>query len=124
LRYAGEEPFDDQYKDYGIYLGILAGDRVEEGIHHFRDKAKKADPDLAGTYPAQVLVNLMLRLGRTQDAVDVARQYLAKGDSRQLTCPSLVELCQMAGDFHTLAEAAKEQGDSVHYLAGLLAAKK
>jgi hypothetical protein len=30
----------------------------------------------------------------------------------------------MAGDYRTLADAAKEQGDSVHFLAGLLAAKQ
>jgi hypothetical protein len=121
LRYQAEEPFDDQYKDYGVYLAILAGDRVEEGIEHFRKKAANADPDLAGTYPAQVLVNLLIRLGRVDDAVGVSRQYLAAASGQQLTCPSLVELCQMAGNYRVLSETAREQGDTVHYLAGLLA---
>jgi hypothetical protein len=121
LRYQGEEPFDDQYKDYGIYLAILAGENVEEGIAHFRKKAANADPDLAGTYPAQVLVNLLVRLGRVDDAVEVSRRYLASTSGQQLACPSLVELCQMAGNFQVLSETARAQGDSVHYLAGLLA---
>jgi hypothetical protein len=121
LRYQAEEPFDDQYKDYGVYLAILAGDRVEEGIEHFRKKAANADPDLAGTYPAQVLVNLLVRLGRVDDAVGVSRQYLTTTSGQQLTCPSLVELCQIAGNYRVLSESAREQGDTVHYLAGLLA---
>src|SRR5262249_33174468 len=32
FRYAGEVPFEDLYRDAGIYLSILAGDQVEEGL--------------------------------------------------------------------------------------------
>ena len=124
LTFRGEDPFDDLYVDYGVYLRILAGEQVEEGIAHFRAKANNADSDICGTYPAQVLVNLLLRLGRTADALAVGRQYLAAADSRHLSCPSLVELCQMAGDYKSLAQSARDQGDTVHYLAGLLAAKQ
>jgi hypothetical protein len=34
------------------------------------------------------------------------------------------DLCQRVGDWRTLAEAAREQGDPVHFMAGLLAAGK
>jgi hypothetical protein len=124
LTFRGEDPFDDLYVDYAVYLRILAGERVDEGIAHFHDKVKNADTDICGTYPAQVLVNLLLRLGRTAEAVAVGRQYLAAADSRHLSCPSVVELCQMAGDYKSLAQTARVQGDTVHYLAGLLAAQK
>ena len=36
---------------------------------------------------------------------------------------SFTELCQRAGDYNTLAEVAREQGDPVHFLAGLIAQK-
>jgi hypothetical protein len=32
-------------------------------------------------------------------------------------------LCQQTGEYRTLAEVAREQGDPVHFLAGLLASK-
>ena len=52
----------------------------------------------------------------------MARKYLATVDNRQMSCPSIVELCQKVDDYRTLAEVAREQGDAVHFLAGLLAA--
>lgn len=120
----GDPPFEDQYRAIGIYLAILAGDNVEEGLNYFHKQAEQADPETIGTYPAQVLVNLLLRLERPAEALAVARKYLAAADNRQLSCPSLVELCQKVGDFRTLAEVAREQGDTVHFLAGLLADTK
>jgi hypothetical protein len=120
----GDPPFEDQYRAIGLYLAILAGDNVEEGLDYFRKQAEQADPETVGTYPAQVLVNLLLKLDRAPEALAVARKYLAGVDNRQISCPSVVELCQKVGDFRTLAEVAREQGDAVHFLAGLLAEKK
>lgn len=120
---AGDPPFEKMYEAHGIYLAILAGDRVEENLNYFRDQAASADPETIGTFPAEVLVNLLVRLKREKEALDVARKYLAKVEQRRLTCPSLSDLCQRVGDYRTLAEAAREQGDPVHFMAGLLAAK-
>jgi tetratricopeptide (TPR) repeat protein len=119
----GDPPFEDLYRAMGIYLAILAGDNVEEGLDYFRRQAEQADPETIGTYPAQVLVNLLLRLERPTEALAVARKYLAAVDNRPLSCPSIAELCRKAGDYRTLAEVAREQGDPVHFLAGLLASK-
>jgi hypothetical protein len=119
----GDPPFEDQYRAIGLYLAILAGDHVEEGLNYFRDQAEKADPETVGTYPAQVLVNLLLRLDRAPEALAVARKYLAAADARQTSCPSVAELCQKVRDYRTLAEVAREQGDPVHFLAGLLASR-
>lgn len=119
----GDPPFEDLYRAIGLYLAILAGDKVEEGLAYFRQQAEQADPETIGTYPAQVLVNLLLRLERPAEALAVARKYLAAADNRQLSCPSIVELCRKVGDYRTLAEVAREQGDPVHFLAGLLASK-
>jgi hypothetical protein len=123
-QYAADPPFEDQYRDYGIYLATLAGDNPEEGIAHFRTKAENADPDTVGSYPAEVLVNLLLRLDRAEEALDVARKHLAFSDGRPLTCPSIGELCQRTHNYQTLAEVAREQGDPVHFMAGLIAAER
>jgi hypothetical protein len=118
-----DPPFEDQYRDYGIYLGIIAGDGVEEGLGHFRKKADEADPQTIGTYPAEVLVNLLLRLNRPKEALETARKFLTRVEDGRLSCPSVIELCQRAGDFATLAEVAREQGNPVHFMAGLIAAQ-
>jgi hypothetical protein len=124
FQYPGDPPFEDQYRDYGVYLAVLAGDDVEAGLAHFQDKVEKADPESDGTRPAEVLVNLLLRLDRPAEALAAARRYLANVDSRQLTCPSITELCQRTNDYRTLKEVAREQSDPVHFMAGLIAGKE
>jgi len=117
----GDSPFEDQYADYAKYLAALDGEGVEEAIAHFQAKAEKADPENEGTRPAEVLVNFLVRLGRHEQALQVAREYLSSVEHRPLGCPSLVELCQRTSDFEALAEIAREQGDLVHFVAGLVA---
>jgi hypothetical protein len=116
----GESPFEDLYRDYGVYLAILAGENVEQNLEHFRVKVDTADPESAGTRPAEVLVNLLLRLDRPGEALAVGRRHLTKVENRQLMCPGITELCQRAHDYGALAEVARAQDDPVHYLAGLL----
>src|SRR5262249_5332092 len=112
------------YTDYAIFLDIMAGKNVEEGIAHFRAKAENADPETVGTFPAEVLVNLLMRLDRPAEALAVARRFLATVDERRLTCPGLSEPCRRTNDYQTLAEVARERQDPVHFMAGLLAAGK
>jgi hypothetical protein len=123
-RFLGQDdfPFDRGFADYGVYLDILRGQDVEAGVAHFRGKLESADPEEIGSYPAEVLVNLYLKLGRGAEALAVARKHLANVEGRPLSCPNLNELCQKLGDYQALAETAREQGDPVHYLAGLIAA--
>ena len=121
FQYPADPPFEDQYRDYGIYLAIVAGDQVEEGIAHFRRKVEMADPETVGIYPAVVLVNLLVRLERPAEALAVARCHLARPEDQMPGCPSIPELCRLSKDYGTLAEIAREQGDPVHFLAGLLA---
>lgn len=121
--YNNEPPFDQLYRDVEIYLDVLAGERVDEGLAHFRGKIVGPDPDGdVDTFPAEVLVNLLLRLGRQDEALAVAREHLSETGGRQLSCPGVFELCQQAKDYAALAEAARQRDDPVHYLAGLIAA--
>ena len=103
---------------------LIAGDNVEAAIAHFQAKVDKADPENEGTRPAEVLVNLLLRLERPEKALAVARRHLASVNSRPLGCPSIVELCQRTKNYRVLADVAREQGDLVHFVAGLVAEKQ
>jgi hypothetical protein len=115
-------PFDGGYADYKVYLDVI-GDRDREGgIAHF--KAKLADATAMGnTLPAEVLVNLLLRIDRLPDAVAVAKEHLADAGEQELTCPPLAELARRANDYTTLAAAAERSGDAVTFLAGLIAGR-
>ncbi len=119
FKFASDPPFEKSYADYKILLEVLDGVNVEAGLKHFRDKIEPAKAE-GNTFPAEVYVNLLTKLERKADALAIAKQYLA-GETRQLSCPGVYELCQQASDFVGLAEAAKSRGDGVNFLAGLIA---
>jgi hypothetical protein len=119
----GDPPFEELYPSHDRYLAILGGDDVENNLDYFRRQADAADPENVGTYPAEVLVNLLLRLERPAEALAVAKKHLRRAWNQRLTCPNLIDLCLKCGDFRTLAEISREQGDPVHFLAGLVGAK-
>jgi hypothetical protein len=118
--YPGEYPFEDQYRDYGVYLATLAGDGADSGVAHFRAKIDSAKNEEERIRAAEVLVLLLSRLNRPQDALAVARRHLATGQRGLSLCPSLSELCRHADDYASLAEVAREEQDPVQFLAGLI----
>lgn len=124
FQFPGEPPFEDQYKDYGAYLAILAGDDVDSNLQYFRAKAEQLKPEEFGTYPSEVFINLLLRAGRQDEALEVAGRCLVNADERQISCPSVVELCERTKRFDILAKLARENNNPVHFLAGLIAAAK
>ena len=121
FRYQAEPPFEDQYADYDKYLAILTSEDVEGGVAHFRAKVEAHPPGTAGTFPTEIYVNLLMRLGRDQDALDVVRKYISPLGDMRLSCPNLVELVQKTKRYDVLAEVSREQGHAVNFLAGLIA---
>ncbi|HVK13156.1 MAG TPA: hypothetical protein VM597_30665 [Gemmataceae bacterium] len=122
LRYGGDAPFEKSYADYKVLLETLDGVNVEAGLKHFRDKIDR-EVEVGNTFPAEVYVNLLLKLDRKDEALAVAKKYLG-AETRQLSCPSVYDLCQQAGDYEGLAAAAKARNDGVQFLAGLIAGRR
>ena len=120
FHYRGEPPFQDIYADHAVFLNTLLGENVESGIAHFRKKVEECDPQENGTGPAQLLVVLLSRLKRYPEAVDVSVQYLADADQHQLACPSIQQLCYLAGDRNRLMEISRQNQDFLAFAAGLL----
>ncbi len=120
-RFEGDPPFERVYEDHAVYLRALLGQNVDEAIAHFRAKLSPTDPEgSSDSLPAQVLVQLLTRLNRLDEAIDVAAEHLAGVPESTLFCPSLPQLCQRAGRVDRLAQTAREQGDLVHYAAAIL----
>ncbi len=117
----GEPPFENPYLDYGHYVQALLGDDVEAHISHFRAKISGYDPQQACFGPAQMLINLLVALGRYDEALHISLQYLPDGESG-LPCPSASQLCYLAGDYGQLQDLAKKRGDLLTYVAALASA--
>ncbi len=111
FQFTDDPPFDHVYEDRGIYLRALAGEDVDRAVKHFEEKAARFDPEEYGTQPAETLVGLLIRLERYEEAIGTFRRYLADVAPEHLSCPSLPQLCQMAGDFDQLKDVARQQAD-------------
>ncbi len=120
FRNEADPPFERTYSDYKILLEVTAGIKVEEGLQHFRDKIEPAFAE-GNTFPAEVYLNLLLRIGRRSEAVEVAKKYLAT-QNRPMSCPGVYELCREAKDYAGIAEAARQRADGVNFLAAKIAA--
>ncbi|MEO5742524.1 MAG: hypothetical protein ABIS29_18205 [Vicinamibacterales bacterium] len=120
FHYEEDPPFDRVYEDRGVYLRALLGQDTDGAVKHFEEKAAGSNLDRDGNRPAEVLVELLVRLKRFDEALDAFRRYLSDVAPEDLSCPSLLQLCQMAGDFEQLKQVAKEQSDPLSYLAALL----
>jgi hypothetical protein len=118
-QYAGDPPFENTYVDCGTYLKAIAGREVEEAIRHFRGKIVPDDPQGANPYCAQVLVDLLVRLGRHEEAVRAFEELKPDADGPPQACPPFVELCRLAGRTDKWAEYARGKGDLVSFAAAL-----
>jgi len=116
----GEPPFDDIYRDHAIYLHTLLGEDLEAAIGHFKAKIVAQDDPMSAIRCSQVLVGLLVRRERYQEAIQISIEHLSGVPPNQLACPTLLQLCQLAGDAERLKELAREQGDLLSFAAGAI----
>lgn len=119
----GDPPFEKSYADYLIYLQVLSGEKVEEGLAHFRKQAEEHAAN-GSTFPAEIYVNLLTKIERWADALDAARTWLANEPEGNLSCPGITELARKLENFTILTEIARQRGDAVTYLASLMSQQK
>lgn len=123
-RYEGDPPFEDNYPDHARYLRALLGLDADEAVSFFKAKLPPPDPDgmdMASTLPAQMLIRLLDRLGRYEEAIPIAAEHLGAVPDGALLCPGLAALCQSAGRPDLLARHARAGGDLVAYAAAIAA---
>ncbi len=120
----GQPPFEDIYADYGHYVQALSEPEVETHVDHFRRKLAESDPERVGNLPAQLLVKLLSRLERYQDALAVALAHFPDAPANELNCPTAMELCHLAKDYDAMRDLARKRGDWLNYAAAALGSKQ
>ena len=118
-QYSGEPPFEG-FGDYVVYFRTLLGISPEEGVQYFKSKLETVDLGRVGSGPAQLVVNLLVKLGRHQEALDVFLKYLRQADPTQMSCPNAVQLCQMAAAYDRLKEVSLQDNDLLSFAAASL----
>jgi hypothetical protein len=69
-----------------------------------------------------VLVYLLHRTGRHDEAIAAHLKYLKGVKAEPSVAPSLLQLCDMAGDYTKLIASAEERGDLLQFAAGIVRA--
>ena len=111
--FRGQPPFEDPYVDYAEYLSALLGEHVDQSVAHFR---RKVADSVRGA--ADVLVGLLGRLGRYDEAIQISLEHL--GGEAGNGCLSAIQLCQMAGNYERLRDLARTEHDLLGFAAGVV----
>lgn len=118
LQYGGEPPFEDFYPAHIQFFKVLLGRETDQALQYFRDKLEAEPDERDKPLLAYVLVDLLMRAERLDEAVDVAEQYLTNlGDDVSF---SFADLCRQAGRFDVLQRVTQAKGDLVGFTAALL----
>lgn len=122
LQYPGEPPFDQFYEAHLHYFRVLLGQNADQSLAWFRKRLANEPDERDKQMIAYVLVDLLCRVEKLDDAVHFAAEHLRDLDDPQGF--SFVALCHEAGAFGKLREAAAEKSDAVSYVSSLLAEKR
>jgi hypothetical protein len=118
LRYAGEPPFVDYYPAHAAFFRALLDKDREKSLQYFRDQLANEPDDADKPLLAYVLVDLLSRVSRLDEAVDFASKWLT--NLSEDVRVSFSELCLQAKRPDALREAARRNGDLVTYAAALV----
>lgn len=118
FQYPGDPPFDEFYPAHIRYFKVLADVDRDDSLGWFRNKLEQEPDDQDKQLIAYVIVDLLVRIGRWDEAVPLAEQYLIPIDEQYGF--SFADLCQRAGRMDALRNAARQKGDFVTYTAALV----
>jgi hypothetical protein len=118
FQFPGDPPFDAYYTAHLHFFRILANDHRDEAIAYFQDRIRATEEFEDRRLIAYVLVDLLVRIGAKNDAVAVAREFLA--DLDESSGFSFAQLCEEAERMDVYRETAQGKGDLVGFTAALL----
>jgi hypothetical protein len=122
-QYPGDEPFLDQYPAAVAFFRALLGQQVDAGVRYFTQKADAVDQEHFGLVAVEVLVDLLSRCGRHQEALDVYSKRVPSGAKTLGIAPSLLQLSQRLGNYDSMLQICQQRNDLLGYAAALLRAK-
>jgi len=120
LQYPGAAPFEDTYLDHAMYFSALLGEQVDEAIEHFKSKTETVDSDQFGPVADETLVELLVRVGRTDEALEAATQRLMGNENAMGIAPSVFEIAKNSAQLQKLKDAYRSQDDLLGFAVAVL----
>ena len=118
LQYGGDAPFDEFYLAHQHFFRVLLNKKRDEGLQYFCDRLAAEPDERDQPMLAYVLVDLLARVEKLDDAVQLAREYLT--DVGEEVRFSFAELCREAKKLEILQQVSRERNDPVTFAAALL----
>lgn len=116
-QYAGTPPFTDFYPAHQQFFRALLGEDVDGALEFFRGQLTDDPADTNNKLVALTLVDLCEKLGRSQDAIDIAVKYLAEGVEG--IGFSVGDLCLELGRLDVYRDLARQQANILAWTSAL-----
>jgi hypothetical protein len=124
FQYPGDEPFTENYPAHALFFAALLGERVEESLAYFRQRAESADLQQVGTVPIEVYVDLLARCGQPATAIDESLRLMPVGQQGVGIAPTLLDLAERAGKYDRVQTHCRERQDLLGFTAALVQAAR
>ncbi len=123
FQYPGEEPFLDLYPSSIAFFSALLGENVDAGLRYFAQKADSVDRNQFGNIAIEVLIDLLSRVGKHEQALQEFSRRLPSDARLMGIAPSMLELSQRMGSFKAMQELCIKRDDILGYTAALIQPK-
>ncbi len=130
--YMIEAPFEDAYYSYFLFFRALCAEDTESyevtsAIEYFDQKSVEAMENNHGQTCHLVLIDLLYRLGKIEQALSISLERLPDHSGTtagDIVLPSMAEMAKECNNFQLLQDHYATQGDSYRFLLSLLQESK
>lgn len=120
FKYPGAPPFEETYLDHGLFYSALLGENVDEAVAHFEGKTKSVSSEEYGPVADETLVDLLVRVGRNDEALKVATERLMGNEEAMGIAPTTFEIAQDSDQLGKLMDWYKSDDDLLGFAMALL----
>ena len=120
LQYPSEEPFAEMYLSHRHYFNALLGQDVDGSVAYFKSKAENCNAHEETTMAIEIYVELLHRVGRSEEAIDVLINMIPEGMQTTGVAPNLIDLCKEIDNFEPLKKVCRNRNDLLGFAMGVL----
>ncbi len=120
FQYPSAPPFEDTYLDHGLFFSALLGEQVDQTVQHFKSKTESVAADQFGPVADETLVDLLVRVGKIDEALEVATQQLMGNEETIGIAPSVFEIARNPAQLKRLGDVYRSKNDLLGFAVALL----
>lgn len=120
FQYPGSPPFEDTYRDHQVFYRGLLGEDVEAAIKHFENKIETVDVEQFGPVAVETLVDFLVRVGRVDQAIELATEKLIGKHEPMGIAPNPFEIAKTPEQLNRLMKFYQSENDLLGYAVSLL----